>query len=71
MAVCCFLVLRYDKEILGSDHHIDVRLVLLWIGEEEDDRVMKWIGYLETLYKEMRDWDGIYEDLWSKYVQPR
>jgi hypothetical protein len=29
---------------------------------------MKRIGYLETMYKEMRDQDGINEDSWWKYV---
>jgi hypothetical protein len=72
--VQCLLFLHYDKEALGSDHYVDVRLVLLCIGHEGDenwDRVFKRIGYLETTYEEMRDQDGIDEDLWWKYVQLR
>jgi hypothetical protein len=65
--------LHYDKEALGCDYYVDVRLVILWIGGEGDenrDRVMKRIGYLETTYKNMRDQDGI-EDFWWKYMQLR
>jgi hypothetical protein len=74
IAVQCLLFLHYDKDALGGDHYIDVRLVLLWIGDEGDenhDRVFERIGYLETTYKEMRDQDGINEDFWWKYVQLR
>lgn len=56
IAVQCLLFLHYDKEALGGDYYIDVRLVLLVIGNEGDenyDRVMKRIGYLESTYKEM------------------
>jgi hypothetical protein len=63
--------LHYDKEALGCDYYVDVRLVILWIGGEGDenhDRVMKRIGYLETTYKNMRDQDGINEDFWWKYI---
>jgi hypothetical protein len=74
ITVQCFLALHYEKEALGGDHYIDVRLVLLSIGNPEDlylNRVMKRIGYLETTYKEKRDEDGINEDFWWKYVQLR
>ncbi|OCL15083.1 HET-domain-containing protein [Glonium stellatum] len=69
-SVQCFLVLHYDKGRLGGDYYVDVRLVLLPLGLE-DDRIMKRVGYMETRYKEQRDWDGIYEDLWWKHVEFR
>lgn len=70
-SVQCFLVLHYDKGELGGDYYVDVRLVLLSVGGPEDDRIMKRVGYLETRYKELRDWDGIHEDLWWKHVEFR
>jgi hypothetical protein len=64
------LILHYDKEQLGGEEYVDVRLVLVPIGEE-DERVLQRIGYLETRYSEMRDNDAIHEDLWWKFVQLR
>ena len=63
--------MHYDKGELGGDYYVDVRLVLLSVGGPKDDRIMKRVGYLETRYKELRDWDGIHEDLWWKHVEFR
>ena len=68
--VWCFLVLYYEKGSLDPDEHVDIRLVLESIGEE-DERIMRRIGYLETRYSEMRDWNDFYEDYWWKHVELR
>ena len=68
--VQCLLLLHYDKKDLDWDEHVDIRLVLLPMGLE-DDRIMRRIGYLETRYVELRDADAIYEDYWWRYVELR
>ena len=61
--VLCFLVLHYQKEDMVDECYTDIRLVLQSYLEH-DDRIVKRVGYLETRYKELRDMDGINEDLW-------
>jgi len=61
------LVLHYNKGLVSEDEFVDIRLVLIPTGEE-DDRIMNRIGYLETRYTEARDLVAINEELWWKYV---
>lgn len=68
--VSCFLMYHYDKADLGSEEYVDVRIVLR-SADKTDDRIMRRIGYLETRYKEQRDWDDFYKDFWWKYVRFR
>lgn len=57
------LVLHYNKGLVSEDEFVDIRLVLIPTGEE-DDKIMNRIGYLKTRYTEVRDLVAINEDLW-------
>lgn len=82
--VLCLHAVQYAKEDSGYPYDIDIRLVLIQTNTEKqiqlqkeyvpeielkEERTMRRVGYMETMYSTRRDPKDTYDDIWWKYLR--